>query len=118
MMAGQCYVLRVVKEVNLPPRGKRGVRWKGEAPLYWRLLNVVLILDIVLGLLFTFSIPFWAQKYRDSVHTSVVSFRSAGTYYLRPSVGWYEPGWLFIFLGLMALQWVVVLIKREEIEFR
>jgi len=107
-----------VKEVNLPLRGKQGVRWKGEVPLYWRLLRIFLIFNIVFGLLVTFSIPFWARKHPDSVHTPVVSFRSADTYYLRPSVGWYEPGWLFIVIGLIASQWVIVLIKTEEIEFR
>ena len=102
----------------MPPRSKRGVKWKGEVPLYWRLVRAFLILDIIFGLLFTFSIPFWGQKYPDSVHTSVVSIHPGGTYFLRPRVGWYEPGWLFICLAIIAVQWVVVLIKREEIEFR
>lgn len=87
-------------------------------PLFWKMLRALLILDIICGLLFTFSIPFWAQKYPDSMHTSAVSIHPGGTYYLRPGIAWYEPGWLFIFIALLALQWVVVLIKREEIEFR
>jgi hypothetical protein len=107
-----------VEEVYLPPRSKRGVTWKGEEPLYWRLLKVLLISDIILGLSFTFSIPFWAQKYPDSLHTSIVSIHPGGKYYLRPIVGWYEPGWLFIFIAIVALQWCVVLIKREEVETR
>jgi hypothetical protein len=94
------------------------VKWqfKGETPLWAKILAGVLFLNILLQVVSSYGIPRWTPIHPDAVHSYAIHYRGGPTFYVQPWIGLYVDYGVYLGFAVLVLFLVLLWINRDQLE--
>jgi len=98
------------------PGGSHRYQWIGKPPLYWTIILGVMMAQVAVSLVLSFTLPRWAHATPDSLHPIELRMNGGNMYYLSPAMGWYLKNDIWITFGLLAILALIMVIQRKKVE--
>lgn len=91
-------------------------KFKGETPVWARVLAGLLVVNIFLQIITAYAIPRWFPIQPDPIHSFAVRFKGGPTYFVQPWLGMYSDYGLDIGFVLLGVFLLLLWIKRDQLE--
>jgi hypothetical protein len=93
-----------------------GWQFKGSTPVWAKILAGVLVVNTLLQLAASFSIPRWSPLQPDDFHSYPIRQRGSPTFFVQPWLGVYSDYGLYAGFALLLLFFLLLLINRDQLE--